>query len=102
MLSMTASWSSPYPIPMRGERMGMSIMNGVENRIPEVPEKSKTEPGTTSKTQGRASKLRQARKRANGPFRCDWCGQIKPGMRRSGPRICDDCWRDHVAHKRGS
>jgi hypothetical protein len=65
----------------------------VENRNADVPEKSKSQAGPTSKTSDRSSTLSQARKRANGPYRCDWCGRIKPGMRRSGPRICHDCWR---------
>ena len=75
-------------------------MNKVENRISQVPEESQTEPWPTSKANDRAGKLRQARKRASGPYRCDWCGQAKAGMRRTGPRICETCWKLHIEKKR--
>jgi hypothetical protein len=65
----------------------------VENRNTETPEKSQTQAGLTSKTSEGPSVLSQARKTANGPFRCDWCGKFKDDMRRNGPRICRDCWR---------
>lgn len=40
--------------------------------------------------------LSLARKRAHGPYRCDWCGELKADIRRNGPRICRDCWVAHV------
>ncbi len=72
-------------------------MNVVENRNTGLPEKSQSQggPSDSSSTAGKA--LRQARKRANGPFRCDWCGKVKGSMRRTGPRICRECWLEFIA-----
>jgi ribosomal protein S14 len=34
----------------------------------------------------------KAMRRSKGSYRCDWCGQESPEIRRSGSRICRQCW----------
>ena len=65
----------------------------VENRNAELPEKSQTEVSPTSKTSEQSNALSQARRLASSGFKCDWCGKVKSDIRRTGPRICRDCWR---------
>jgi hypothetical protein len=65
----------------------------VDNRTSDLPEKAQTEASLASKTSEQSNVLSQARKLASSGFKCDWCGKIKPDMRRTGPRICRDCWR---------
>ena len=74
-------------------------LDPVENRPSETPEKSQTQASPTSKTAKETKVLSQARETASGPYKCDWCGQVKPGMRRCGARICRDCWRLYLEKK---
>lgn len=33
-------------------------------------------------------------------MRCDWCKQLKYGIRIDGPLICDECWSEHIRQKK--
>ncbi len=74
-------------------------MSEVENRIPEVPEEARTKVRPATHTPGGTESIHQARKLAGGPDKCEWCGEIKPGMRRTGPRICRECWKAYMAEE---
>jgi hypothetical protein len=72
----------------------------VENRTSGMPEESRPQGNPISKTNDNVNVLRQARKLASRGFKCDWCGEIKAGMRRTGPRICSGCWKLHIEKKK--
>lgn len=75
------------------------MMSDSENRNIDSPEESRSQDNPTSKTNDNVSVLRQARKLASRGFRCDWCGEIKLDMRRTGSRICGDCWKLYLEKK---
>jgi hypothetical protein len=75
------------------------VIDHVDNRNADLPEESRPQGNPTSKPNDRAKALSEARKLASGGFKCDWCGQIKPDIRRTGPRICHDCWKLHLEKK---
>lgn len=63
---------------------------------------SKTRSPKSSSPSQREANLSVGRKLSHGPFRCDWCGELKPDIRRSGPRICRDCWVAYASRRRGA
>jgi len=62
------------------------------NQCREPHRKTKSRGRATSDTSERDKVLSVGRKASHGPFRCDWCHEVKPEIRRSGARICNDCW----------
>lgn len=69
---------------------------------PSVPDgnKSQTPPQTTPRMEKWVKGLIQAQKHRGRPYRCDWCGERAPEIRRDGPRICDKCWLSYIAKRR--
>lgn len=72
----------------------------VDTRSADVGIESKTRAKPYILTPKRQAALAQASKHRAGPFKCDWCAVPKPEIRKSGPRICNDCWRAHCEKKR--
>jgi hypothetical protein len=71
----------------------------VQERSSETPEESQTKASPTSKASQRSTTLSEARKLASSDFACDWCGRVKSDIRRTGARICHDCWLAYLDKK---